>query len=92
MCDSITLGLRQLIQAHPFWEILPDQSIGVFIAAPLPRMMWRCKVKLEAMGLLHLFVSMELTAVVSSDGAELLRMPFNELAQSSIGLLHGPGG
>lgn len=91
MRDSITLGLSQIIQAHPFWEILPDQSISVFIASPLPRMMWGSKVELEAMSLLHLFVSMELTAVVSSDGSEPFRMPFNELAQASIGLLHGPG-
>ncbi|MCX8496685.1 MAG: hypothetical protein ORN51_10930 [Akkermansiaceae bacterium] len=42
------------------------------------------------MRLLHLLVSMELTAVVSSDGVELLRMPFSELPQSSIGLLYGP--
>jgi len=36
MRHRITFHLRHLAQAHALWEILPEQSIEVFVGTSLP--------------------------------------------------------
>ncbi len=62
--------LTQRRHARPFRQILADETIGIFITAPLPRMIRTGEVKERLRPRFDLLVVVELRAVVSSDGLE----------------------
>lgn len=68
-CDGVAPILRQRLQAFPFWKVLPNESVGVLVAASFPRMVGRREVELQPVRFLDLGVSMELAAIVRGDGA-----------------------
>ena len=92
LCDALTLGLAQVGEVPALGEILPDEPIGVLVGPPLPGVVGRCEVDLRPEGLLHLFVVMELAAVVGSDRLHPIPLTPEQLDRAPQRLpLGGPG-
>ena len=70
--DFVAFCLSDFAHAHSFGEILPKQSVEVFVGAPLPRMIRGSEVALDGMNLLDDLVIMKLGAVVKRDRLEAL--------------------
>ena len=62
--NLVALALAQLLHRRAFWPVLPQQAIGVLVAAPLPRVVRPGEVDLDARRRLDLSISVKLGAVV----------------------------
>ena len=62
--DGVALLLGQGTQVHPFGQVLANQSLGVLVRAPLPRMVRRGEVELRSARLLDPPVTVELAPVI----------------------------
>src|SRR5688572_22331939 len=69
-CDAIAVRLTHSRQTLALREVLTEQAVEVFVAAPFPRMVWVRKVAPHAHRLLQCLVSVKLGAVVPGDGLE----------------------
>lgn len=68
--DFVAFCLSDFAHAHSFGEILPKQSVEVFVGTPLPRVIRGCEVALDRMNLLDDLVIMKLGTVVERDRLE----------------------
>ena len=66
----VAVGLSFTGQASPFPEVLPEQAVEVFVAAPLPRVVRVGEVAAHTGGFLDLPIAVELGAVVPGDRLE----------------------
>ena len=41
--DLSHVFIAQIIDVFPLWDVLPDQTVGVFVKAPLPGVIGMCK-------------------------------------------------
>ena len=61
--DGIEFVLVNIRQVHPFWEVLAQQTVGVFVRSALPRLLRIAEVdfhigsQLEALMVCHLFAT-----------------------------------
>ena len=61
--DAIEFVLVNIRQVHPFWEVLAQQTVGVFVRSALPRLLRIAEVDLhvgrqrEALMVCHLFAT-----------------------------------
>lgn len=62
--DGITGLLGQIVEAHSFGQILPDQAVGILIRAAFPGVMWGSKVEAHAADCLD-FLSSSVKCTVS---------------------------
>ena len=89
--DPIAVVLGEVGHALSLGQILPDQTIRVFVGAALPRMMQRREIEASAGGPLELGVLVELRAIVDRDRAHGMELRADELAGPSIhGRAHAP--
>src|SRR6185437_13356000 len=68
--------MREICSA---WEILSQQTIGVFVAAALPRAAWIAEINLHVGGNREALVVGHLLAAIPSQGATQLRRQFAHL-------------
>src|SRR5436309_1925971 len=74
--DLVELTLREGRQVHALGEVLPQQPIGVFVAAPLPRTGGIAEVDRHVGCKAEVLVPREFLAAVPSQGlAQLRRQP-----------------
>ena len=58
--QPVLMNVRQI---HSFWEVLPEQAVGVFVGSTLPGTLWITEVDLdiriqgEAFVIRHLFTT-----------------------------------
>jgi hypothetical protein len=72
--DSVQVALRETREIWSFRKILPQQAIGVFVAATLPGTVWIAEIDLRAGGDGEaLVVSHLLAAIPGQRAAQLLR-------------------
>ena len=69
-CDRVASGLGEIIHAAAFPQILPDQSVGIFVSSPLPRVVGVGEVELHACLFLQIAVGVKLAAIVGGDRRE----------------------
>ncbi len=62
--NLVALGLAQLFHRSAFWPVLSQESIGVLVAASLPKVVRPGKVDLHTRCSLHFTIAVELRAVV----------------------------
>ncbi len=74
-----------------FWQILSDETVGVFIGATLPGVMRGGEVELNTGFSLNVFVAMEFRAIVGSDRLNAFPMALDNLQQSGVKLVGGSG-
>lgn len=72
-----------------FWQILTNESVGVFVSASFPRMMRGGKVEFNAGFSFDGFVTVELRSIVSSDRLNTLSMTCDNLEQPGVELVDG---
>ena len=68
--------IAQIIDVFAFWDVLPDQTIGIFVEAPLPGVI---RVSEEPFGLQvveNLFMVSEFSAIVVSQGEDAILIGF----------------
>jgi hypothetical protein len=86
--NFVAIGLGYFAHARPLLEILPKQSIEVFVGASLPRVIRVGKVALDGVNLLKNLAVMELRSVVKGDRLEPLAMLRDRLYRRLIDLSH----
>ena len=67
--DAIAVGLRQVLHADPFGQVLPNQPVHVVVGATFPRMMQRREVEFERQPCFNGFVAVELCPIMRGDRA-----------------------
>jgi hypothetical protein len=75
--NVVAMGLGDSTHGHSFRNILADQTVEVFIAAALPRMIGCCEIALQGETIFNCLIVVELCAVVEGNGLEL-RVPYGE--------------
>ena len=68
--------IAQIIDVFAFWDVLPDQTIGIFVEAPLPGVI---RVSEEPFGLQvvgDLFMVSKFSAIVVSQGEDAILIGF----------------
>jgi hypothetical protein len=66
--DDVEVGLAVGAKVSPLGEILPDQPVGVFVAAPLPRAVGISEVDLDARILGEVFVAGHFGSPIVGEG------------------------
>lgn len=85
--NRIAAGLGQIVHTTAFRQILPDQSVGVFVSPPLPRMIGVCEVEADIAAIFEIAVSMEFATVVRRDRFEAIRVFRDKMPEPFIGRL-----
>ena len=81
---AITLSLRQVFHVRTFRQVLPDQSIGVFVGAPLPGGIRVSEVEGCVSGRFDLRVLMKLGTIICRDGLEFGSLGLQRLDASLV--------
>lgn len=88
-CNEIALLLVEVGHAGSFGQVLANKAVGVFVAAAFPGVM-RCReVEAGPCGLFNVLIPMELGAVVSGDGFDVVAIPMNDRDHALIQSLFG---
>jgi hypothetical protein len=82
--DRVASGLGEIIHAAAFPQILPDQSVGIFVSSPLPRVVGVGEVELHAGLFLQIAVGVKLAAIVGGDRQESLRVLLHQFAEPLV--------
>jgi hypothetical protein len=82
--DRVAFDLSEIRHTATFRQILPEQSIGILVISPLPRVVAVGDVELDAGLFLQITVSVKLATVVGSDLQELAQ----NTAPSVSGAVH----
>lgn len=70
-----------------FRQVLPDQSVGVFVGPSFPRVMRSGKVELRAGGLLNGSIAVEFGSIIRSDRFKPAGVSHHQLKRRSVGFL-----
>jgi len=68
----LDLGVGHQLEIMLLWEILSEQTIGVFIGAALPSCIGMCEVELELERLRNLLMTGKLLAMIGSQRVNLV--------------------
>ena len=70
--DGVAVALGERAEVCAFGEVLADQSVGVFVCAAFPGLVWMGEVDGRMEVRLQVFIHVEFRAVVGSDGEDVL--------------------
>ena len=87
--DQLALRLGQTGEAGAFGEVLTDESVGVFVGAALPSVMWISEVDLGPEEPLDIFEAMELGAVIGGDAMHWVQLAEQQPDRTARGFLSG---
>lgn len=87
--NGVAMVLVQRRHGFGFWQILSDETVGVFVGTTLPRVMRGGEVEFDTGFSLDGFVTVELRAIVGGDRLNALLMALDNLQQSGVELVDG---
>jgi hypothetical protein len=76
--NGTALSLGQARHAGAFGQVLPNQTVGIFVAPACPGMMRRREVEFRCGAPLNGFIVVKLRTVIGRDGLESAGMSLNE--------------
>ncbi len=79
--DRFNVLVRDVPETAALGKVLPDQTVGVFVQAALPRMVGMSKIHLRIEMFLDGFMSGELLAVVGGDRQRLVQIRLEQNIQ-----------
>ena len=71
--------MAQIIDVFSLWDVLPDQTVGVFIKAPLPGVIGVGEEPLSSQSVGDLFMVCEFSAIVVGQGKNSIMIGFQVL-------------